>query len=722
MPSERDRVASARDAGSRALSREAVNAVCLAAATLGLLGLLEILLMAPGSDLASWRVWWTAVVLYVPLAVVTALGGLAAGWAAVGLRRIGAATRSEASLGDGALAAVTLVAGFGHGWPVVRRPLEALLGRPLAVVAVAVGLLAALIGLRQLSGLRGRRLVLPLVAGLVGPLAWYLLRAAPLGIPPPPRWLAVAAVALFGVLVATVIAGIRRRQALVLTVLVLLVVVTVRAAATNPHDPVTRAEGGEGAGGDPAVPVFLLVIDTLRADALDLGPPEISRTPNLAAVAASGDLFERAVANASWTLPGHASLFTGRRVSGHRLDMTSSAGFVSSLDPALPTLHERLAETGYTTACLSANGIVGPASGLARGCRRYRHPGRAWTLQTLPLRLWYALSPSDRPGLEEQAIVEWTGLRRHATADEIVSLALAELDSLEPRETPYLFLNLMDVHKPYPAADGVERRHRRRFHGDLMRTLAGRRSAESFDRRQAATLHRDYLAEVARLDRELGRFFAALESRDLYDRSLIVVTADHGEAFYDNSELPLYNDHHGAYEPAVRIPLIIKRPGQRQGRRFGHLVEQADLAETLLALTADRAATGLPLYDPNGRRTAVTEWNPHPTPGAMSTLPRARVGLYRADLKYVLEGEWRAALAADAEPSESGLHEFLFDLERSPYEGADIASETPLLVEQLRRELARVTAEEAQRDPGAAGPSELAPELEKILRSLGYID
>ncbi len=655
-------------------------------------------------------------------------------------------------LSDWGLALTALVAGFAHGWPVVKGSLEEAFGRPLALGALAVVVVCCFWLLRRRPGMRSWQLVLPMVCALAAALGYYLLRARPLGLAAHPLPASLAGISLFVLLAVVLIGRARRRRNASLIALLFSMVFWVRLSAPAPHAPVVgEAEAAASAGAAPAVgaPVLLIVIDTLRADALDLDGGAAGRTPHLARLAAESDVWTRAVANASWTLPTHASLFTGLRVSRHRVDMTSTDGYGSRLDGSLPTLHERFAGRGYATSCITANGIVGPASGLTRGCARYRHPGRAWTLQTAPLRLWYALTPSARPALEEQLSTQTTGLRRHATAGEVLGFALEDLAAA--REPAYLFMNLMDVHKPYPAAPEISTAENVSMLLDLMGVLVGLRDPEEFDRRHVEWARRSYLAQVSRLDGALGAFFAALRERGLYDEALIVVTADHGEAFFENPDLPLYYDHHGAYEPAVRIPLIVKRPGGKAGRRFDHLVEQAEIAAAVLALAAPGPGPERPnpegpgpegpnpegpnpegqgpedqgpegphpestvskgLFDGGSEAVALTEWNPHPIPGAMSTLPVQRIGLYRDGYKLVLEGDWRDAPRTR-----------LFDLERGPFEAVEVsvgeASPAGALRSQLLEILGREWAAGAELGREEEEPD---PELLETLRSLGYIE
>ncbi len=704
--------------------RELLASWGLLAITFGALAVVEMGLLAPASDLRSARAWSAVLLTYSAVAIGVGLAAMAAKVLAAGLGRLGAARLGRLSACDWALGLVAVIGGVTHGWPLLREPLSSAVGRPAALAVVALGLAATYTLSRSLSGHSPRQLVLPVVFVLAALLGYYLLRSEPLGLPARSRFFSLAALALFATLAAGALAGFRRHRMAAIAVSLLGLVGFVRAAAPAPHalvvdptpvsDDMILSESGQHPVESRSHPVFLIVVDTLRADAVDLGADSGCRTPHLARLAAHSDVFTRAVANASWTLPAHASLFTGSRVSRHRVDMTSVSGYGSKLTPSLSTVHERFSRRGYGTSCIAANGIVGPASGLVRGCRRYRHPGRAWILQTMPLRLWYALSPSGRPALEDQMITQLTGLRRHATAREVLDFAVGELSATD--RPVYQFLNLMDVHRPYPPAADLSREDNRAFVLDLIRLLAGFEEPEVFDREHAEWTRRSYHAQVARLDAELGRFFEILRARGLYDEALIVVTSDHGEAFFDNPELPLYYDHHGAYEAAVRIPLIIKRPLQRAGRRLQHLVEQAEVAVAMMALAAGEANTG-PLFETESDRFVLTEWNPHPIPGAMSTLPLARAALYRDNLKLVVEGARRRELDA------GGLETLLFDLESSPFEATEIGAQSPRLAARLRSELLEILDREWELGSRAdRGDEQADPELLETLRSLGYIE
>ncbi|MEM7356171.1 MAG: sulfatase-like hydrolase/transferase, partial [Acidobacteriota bacterium] len=462
-------------------SRALASSATISGLVFATLAVLELLLQASGRDLISLPVWGTLLLGHGLLAASVAVGGVVLAGGLDVARRLGLPLPANISAADGTAALATLVVGFIHGWPLVKEAWSPWLGRPLALVLLALGLLGVCLLLRGVAS--AGELAVPLACAAAALLGFYLLRAEPLGLKPAPLVVAL------GILVATLVAlgwittrGGRLRSVQLLAVALGLVLV-VRLAAPAPHgwieqavgDPAPRSARGAAA----STPVFLVVLDTLRADAVDLDAASQSgaqsSTPSLARLASHSDVFHRAIANGSWTLPTHASMFTGLQVSEHRLDMTSARGFGPRLAADIPTLHEHLAARGYATSCITANGVVSPATGLTRGCQRYRNPNRVWMLQTAPLRLWYALSPSPRPALEEQLTTQLLGLRRTASAGEVIRLALQELErqeldaaeSLSESGAPYLFLNFMDVHKPYSPSASSDPAQRRAFFGDL---------------------------------------------------------------------------------------------------------------------------------------------------------------------------------------------------------------------------------------------------------------
>ena len=187
---------------------------------------------------------------------------------------------------------------------------------------------------------------------------------------------------------------------------------------------------------------------------------------------------------------------------------------------------------------------------------------------------------------------------------------------------------------------------------------------------------------------------------------LIVVTADHGHAFWENTQIKAYCDHQGAYEPVVHIPLIVKQPHQQHGSVLHHYVQQTSVLPALLK------TAGLPLppmQEKGGleadaaRGPIVTEWYPL-TRGDQHFLPWSRFGVYQGHYKYVLENK---------------THESLFDLDKGPYESVDVIGQEAELAQKLSQEL-RVALEQSPHGTGTGEPR--SHEMEDQLRALGYIN
>jgi choline-sulfatase len=675
----------------------------LAGLALGLLAVMEMLAFAPSAGLLIPRVWLLE-------GLGTALLVLAVGLAAVGLARAQRALGLRAvSVGDLTLSLVTTLVVTGHLWRLgsqLLHKLDLALHVELSILGLAVVSPAAYATGRSLTarlGVPGCRSFWPLVATLSLPLVLLAtLRAGATLDPGASRALLASTMTLAfgGAILVSLLAARAGRGAGPSVLALALALGVLRLVMPNPHDLLLEpAPPASGPGGPP---VLFIVLDTFRSDALDLADPRVSETPHLARLGRDADVFPRAVANASWTLPGHASLFTGRYLASHRTDRTTEPGFAFDLAPSIPIVHETLAERGYRTVCYTASGFVGKPTRLSRGCQRYRNPGRAWVRSLLPLSVLRFPNPSAQA--QGQLLLELAAIDVHATAREIVDLALAELRG-EP-DSLYLFLNFLDVHSPvYPPADRVETslEERLSMRWDLVLLMLGAMEEAEFWQRNADRLLLYYRARARALDAELGRLFDALRARGWYDRTAIVVTSDHGEAFLENRSVSNYYLHHSAWEPVVRIPLLVKRPGQRVGAVSNRLAQQIDVFPTLLAslgLPIPEGVDGRPVAEVGDRR-AITEWYARPS-RAERFFPHRRLAVYGDGHKYVIEGDGS---------------EHLFDLEASPYEESDVLQERSEVADRLRRELYERLQHAALRHP-EGGESELL--VLDQLEALGY--
>jgi len=275
----------------------------------------------------------------------------------------------------------------------------------------------------------------------------------------------------------------------------------------------------------------LVVLDTVRAERTSLCGYDHPTTPVLDALAARDDARTscRAYTPGDWTLPSHASFFTGRQVlehGAHRVAGGDDIGewlSVRPLDDRLPTLAEELAEQGYQTVSVSGNPLLSHETGLVRGFERVRSGGFG--------------------DLEGERLVA-------ALEDELLAL--------DPSRPLFLFLNIADAHEPWDAiGEGHPWLAPR---PGMARDLAAWWSGDPVRReRYLAALEPLYTHGVERADRTLGASLALLEERGwLGPDALLVVTSDHGELLGEHG---LVGHGRTLLEPNNHVFLVAQGPG-----------------------------------------------------------------------------------------------------------------------------------------------------------------
>ena len=386
-----------------------------------------------------------------------------------------------------------------------------------------------------------------------------------------------------------------------------------------------------GAPGGERPDIVVIIYDAVRADLLaaDDGLPP-AWAPNLRRLAERGVTFTAARSPAPWTLPSHASLFTGLSPLSH-----GAIEETPVLRDELITLAERFAKAGYTTIGLCANPWLSRERGFAQGfdawIELWRHRGR------VPL-LFPMVHPAERLGVIE------TGDPRLDKGARLATRLAERVIARQPADRPlFLFINLVDAHPPY-AAPGEDRLRLvprevleagidpLRVSQDWRAILAGEVDLGVLERRALRGL---VAGEIAYMDRHLGRIAAALEHRGRFDGAAFVVTSDHGAALGERRRLGSGFD---LSEEMLRIPLIAHWPhGRDAGRRRDDPVYLHDLAPTLLELA------GLPAPMPPGDLAVTREGRP------LDAQPPRTAGLsaYARPLG-ILESMWRRYPRFDA--------------------------------------------------------------------------
>ena len=419
------------------------------------------------------------------------------------------------------------------------------------------------------------------------------------------------------------------------------------AAPTDRGTPAARAN------------VIVLVMDTVRADRCSLNGYERPTTPRLAHFAAGAATFTQAWTPARWTVPSHATLFTGLVPRNHG----ARPSHRSSLDPDVPTLAEILSRAGYATGAFVSNPAFELDAGLYRG---FDVTQRHYGLQ--------------RPKGDSGAL-----------APVVHALARAWVAETRAAQRPFfLFVNDIDPHSPYQPDAAVQERFvapgigadaldaGRRFAADdaLRHNFGGTQQDSS----SLALLSDLYDAEIATLDASVGDLLDALAGDGALDDTIVVVTSDHGEYLGAHGLL----DHmQGVHQDILHVPLVVRAPGRLDdGRRVDDVVRLEDVAPTILELcdvAGPAAMDGHSLLGDVRDRVARGESTPNPyvISAALRQLPLETVEPHLLGSRSVLLGTWRLI------DNDDGTLE-LYDHVTDPAESVDVAGAHPDVVARLR--------------------------------------
>jgi arylsulfatase A-like enzyme len=461
----------------------------------------------------------------------------------------------------------------------------------------------------------------------------------------------------------------------------------------------------------PEIPVVLISVDTLRADRVNAYGYAARRvTPHMDALARDGVLFESHITSSPWTTPAHLSLFTSLSPSAHGVmrpfkeqQKSLAEGVVEGLAESRTTMAELLAARGYRTAAFTGGSSMDPRLGFGQG---------------------FALYDTSMFKLDDANMARlfaWT--REHREGGF------------------FLFWHTFEVHAPYLGADFVSevatpgeaaqvRESTERIRRDL--AAGGTAAHQAVELGRIGALRRDvcealYVGSIKSMDERLGAFLGLLRELSLYERALIVLTSDHGEEFADRSADSFFNVHgHNLHEEMVRVPLVLKLPGQRHaGTRVKAVTRAVDVLPTVLralSLPLGEEMQGLPLqplFEGSGRVTAGREAFVE----ALSSETREAKAVRTDRHKYVFwVGPADLAAHGRAHLPEGAIDRQLFDLRSDPEERVNLLSGPRAVPEALVRGLDRRLRELAAAARGAPENSPVDPEVVERLRALGYVD
>ena len=338
--------------------------------------------------------------------------------------------------------------------------------------------------------------------------------------------------------------------------------------------------------------MLLIVLDTVAAGHLSLHGYNRPTSPALDQLARRGVRFDRVRATSSWTLPSHASMFTGRWP--HEL----SAGWLTPLDATYPTLAEYLGSRGYDNAGFVANTFYcGVDSGLARGFGQYHDyifPGlTAFKMAALihrPLEGLRSIDNFMRLRLNfsffQRLLLKFdAGNRKYAA---VVSREFLDWTARRrPSDRPFFaFLNYFDAHYPYKLPErGV---HRFGAAPTTERELNLIENWRTLDKKalpvkEIAFARDSYDDCLAALDEQVGKLTDELGRLGVLERTWVIITSDHGEGFGEHDGV--FGHGTSLYEAEVHVPLVIIPPGPNPSKRVvSETVSLRDLAATIVDL------------------------------------------------------------------------------------------------------------------------------------------
>ena len=442
---------------------------------------------------------------------------------------------------------------------------------------------------------------------------------------------------------------------------------TLEAGVESPLRPSSRWFGGEPDHRCAGCNVFLISIDTLRADHVGAFGYERETTPNVDKFALESVLFNTAVAHAASTLPSHASIFTSLIPAHHKAS--------HSRDLPLPqdavTMAEILWQAGFRTAAFTAGAQLDEKYAVDQGFDLYHAEKNSATHRT--------------------------------RFSETVALAETWIDE-HLDEQIFVFLHTYEVHAPYTPRRDYLQMLRGDYGGwieDDVTVLALKNMNDQMIHLSEADRNHiisTYDAEIRNVDDAFAGFLAFLRDRGLYDNSLIVFTSDHGEEFGERGKMGWHA--YTLYDELLRVPLIIRFPRSAfAGAEVHEVARGIDILPTItdvLGIEPEVWFEGLSLVEHlEGRKRDVVF--------AVSQRDRREERPPTA----IRTKRWKLIDGA------------LFDLARDPMERVNVANQHPYMVAALD-----INRQRLLKAGGliAAEPIELSEELRRQLRALGYIE
>lgn len=449
--------------------------------------------------------------------------------------------------------------------------------------------------------------------------------------------------------------------------------------------------------------IFLLTVDALGARHVGFLGYDRNTTPHLDELAKQGIQCQVGVAQSSHTRESMPSLF----YSAYPFQL----GEVGPVPDDRPTITTELRNAGYTTAGFHSNPYLSRAYGFDRGFDTFD--------DALPL-------AKNRVFTFIHRAINHFRLQPYTRAEDLNAKGLDWIDTTTS-DRRFLWLHYMDPHGPYQPSDNVQQLFRDEMIGRREAKKLWRRTVdepETITEEERQTLIDLYDAEIRYTDEAIGAFIDELETRELLDSSLIIMTADHGDAFGEHG---IYGHPRQLYEELIHVPLLMIVP-DGSSAQITQPIENIDIGPTILQMIDQDIPTefeGSPIkYTSNTTADSARLTTRSPDAEHSGSDPAAfaeahgesdNVGV---DRFVIRTGEYKYLV----EIGPDGIVETrrLFDLSDDLGERTDIQAEFPDVRTRLDNRLLQHINEVKSTAVNTDGPSEVDAVVEDRLDDLGY--
>ncbi|MDL5363427.1 sulfatase [Halalkalicoccus sp. NIPERK01] len=433
--------------------------------------------------------------------------------------------------------------------------------------------------------------------------------------------------------------------------------------------------------------ILLVVLDTARAEAV-IDRPDV--TPNIHEIASEGTTFSNAFTTAPWTLPSHASMFTGQYTSDHG----THAG-TKRFDPDVPTVAERLQSNGYQTVAFSNNTWVSPEFGFDRGFEEFNV---GWQLFDGGADL--ARIAKEKQGVVDQSRAVGKKLFRRDGYKTLCNALYTQFlrkryddgawmtnkrvkwwfDKTRDENRPFfMFINYLEPHLEYHPPrkfreqflpDGVDWSDAQSVNQDAWAYIAGN---VDMDEEDFEILRGLYLAELRYLDHRIGQLWTRMESQGVADETALIIVGDHGENLGEHG---LMDHQYCLYDTLIHVPLVVRYPELFEaGTRNEGLVELRDLYPTMLDIadidgsTEEDLSANSIANDDQTREHIIAEYvTPQPSMNALESRVGESSEIYQYDrgLRCLRTPDWKYIEGTDGSTT-------LYNVSNDPDEQIDVS-------------------------------------------------